>query len=105
LALRSARPKAHGHRGPGVWHPPDRHIRGRPHLAATVKGEVGDIGRFKNRDHFAAYNGTAPVKASSGKRKVYRLSREGNRPLNHAIPMAAVLQGVADARRQTKARR
>jgi transposase len=63
-----------------------------PYVAATVKGEVGDISRFKSRDHFAAYNGTAPVEASSGPRKVYRLSRKGNRRLNHAIHMAAVTQ-------------
>ena len=46
--------------------------------------------RFKDRDHFAAYNGTAPIEASSGPRKIYRLSRKGNRRLNHAIHMAAV---------------
>jgi transposase len=63
-----------------------------PYVAATVKGEVGDISRFKNRDHFAAYDGTAPVEASSGPRKVYRLSRKGNRRLNHAIHMAAMTQ-------------
>jgi transposase len=39
-----------------------------------------------------ARNGTAPVEVSSGKRKIYRLSRRGNRRLNHAIHMAAVTQ-------------
>ena len=63
-----------------------------PYVAATVKGEVGDVSRFKNRDHFAAYNGTAPIEVSSGPRKVYRLSRRGNRRLNHAIHMAAMTQ-------------
>jgi len=29
---------------------------------------------------------------SSGRRKIYRLSRRGNRRLNHVIPMAAVTQ-------------
>ena len=48
--------------------------------------------RFKDRDHFAAYNGTAPIEASSGPRKIYRLSRKGNRRLNRAIHMAAVAQ-------------
>src|SRR6185312_13828853 len=37
-------------------------------------------------------NGTAPIEVSSGHRKVYRLSRRGNRRLNHAIHMAAVTQ-------------
>jgi transposase len=63
-----------------------------PYVAATVKGEVGDISRFADRDHFAASNGSAPVEASSGPRKVYRLSRRGNRRLNHAVHMAAVTQ-------------
>ena len=45
-----------------------------------------------DRDHFAAYNGTAPIEVSSGNRKIYRLSRRGNRRLNHAIHMAAVTQ-------------
>jgi transposase len=63
-----------------------------PYVAATVKGEVGDVSRFKSRDHFAAYNGTAPIEVSSGPRKIYRLSRRGNRRINHAIHMAAVTQ-------------
>jgi transposase len=63
-----------------------------PYVAATVKGEVGEVSRFKNRDHFAAYNGTAPIEVSSGPRKIYRLSRKGNRRINHAIHMAAVTQ-------------
>ena len=50
------------------------------------------MSRFPGRDHFAAYNGTAPIEVSSGQRKVYRLSRRGNRRLNHAIHMAAVTQ-------------
>ncbi|MFP5372215.1 MAG: transposase, partial [Actinomycetes bacterium] len=41
-------------------------------------------------DHFAAYNGTAPIELSSGGRVVHRLSQRGNRRLNHAIHMAAV---------------
>jgi transposase len=63
-----------------------------PVIAATVIGQVGDISRFATRDRFAAYNGTAPIEVSSGKRKVYRLSRRGNRRLNHAVHMAAVTQ-------------
>ena len=37
-----------------------------PIVAATMIGEVSDISRFPTRDHFAAYNGTAPIEASSG---------------------------------------
>lgn len=63
-----------------------------PIIAGAVLGYVRDIARFPNRDHFAAYNGTAPIEVSSGNRKVYRLSRRGNRQLNHAIHMIAVTQ-------------
>ena len=63
-----------------------------PVVAATVIGAVRDVARFPDRDHFAAYNGTAPIEVSSGHRKIYRLSRRGNRRLNHVIHMAAVTQ-------------
>ena len=63
-----------------------------PAVAAAVLGDVGDIARFPSRDHFAAYNGTAPTEVSSGNRVVYRLSLRGNRRMNHAVHMAAVTQ-------------
>jgi len=63
-----------------------------PFVACAVMGHVGDISRFDSRAAFAAYNGTAPVEVSSGEKKIYRLSRRGNRRLNHAIHMAAVTQ-------------
>ena len=55
-------------------------------------GEARAVSRFPDRDHFAAYNGTAPIDVSSGRRKIYRLSRRGNSRLNHAIHIAAVTQ-------------
>ena len=63
-----------------------------PIVAATVLGYVRDIHRFASRDRFASYNGTAPIEVSSGDRKAYRLSRRGNRQLNHAIHVVAVSQ-------------
>ena len=63
-----------------------------PIVAATVLGHVGDIARFATRDRFAAYNGTAPIDVSSGNNNVQRLSRRGNRQLNHVIHMAALSQ-------------
>jgi transposase len=63
-----------------------------PVIAAAVLGDVRDVSRFPDRDHFAAYNGTAPIEVSSGQRKVYRLSRRGNRRHGHAIHMAAITQ-------------
>ena len=63
-----------------------------PVIAAAVIGDVRDVSRFPGRDNFAAYNGTAPIEVSSGRRKVYRLSRRGNRRHGHAIHMAAITQ-------------
>jgi len=63
-----------------------------PIVAATVIGYSGDVRRFPTAGHYAAYNGTAPIELSSAGRTVHRLSRRGNRVLNHAIHMAAVTQ-------------
>ena len=64
-----------------------------PVVAALIIGHVGDVARFPSPGHFATYNGTAPIEVSSGgRRKVFRLSRRGNRRMNHAIHMAAVTQ-------------
>jgi transposase len=59
---------------------------------AIAIGHTRNIGRFPSRDHFAAYNGTGPIEMSSGGRVVHRLSRRGNRQLNHAIHIAAITQ-------------
>jgi hypothetical protein len=64
-----------------------------PVIAGTVIGDVRQVFRFPGRDHFASWNGTAPVEVSSGDRKkVYRLSLRGNRRVNHAVHMAAISQ-------------
>ena len=63
-----------------------------PVIAGTIIGDIADVSRFPGRDHFASYNGTAPVEVSSGNRKTHRLSLRGNRRINHAIHMAAITQ-------------
>lgn len=63
-----------------------------PVNAGIILGEVGDIGRFPTRNHFASYTGTAPIAVSSGDNNRHRLSRSGNRRLNHAIHIAAITQ-------------
>ena len=63
-----------------------------PVVAAMLIGYTGDVARFRSRDHFAAYTGTAPIEVSSGGRITHRLSRRGNRQLNHAIHIAAITQ-------------
>jgi transposase len=56
-----------------------------PVIAGRILAEVGDVRRFATKDKFATYNGTAPIDVSSGDQVRHRLSRAGNRRLNHAI--------------------
>lgn len=63
-----------------------------PMVAAFLIGYSGDVLRFVSEDHYAAYNGTAPIEVSSGGKTRHRLSLRGNRKLNHAIHMAGVTQ-------------
>ena len=63
-----------------------------PIVAAMLVGYSGDPLRFTTSSHYAAYTGTAPVEFSSGGRIVHRLSRRGNRRLNHALHCAAITQ-------------
>ena len=63
-----------------------------PVTAAIILGQTGDVRRFATRHHFASYNATAPIEASSGPTKRHRLNMRGNRQLNHAIHIAAITQ-------------
>jgi len=63
-----------------------------PVVATYLIGHTGDISRFPTAGHYARYNGTAPIEASSGPTKRHRLNPRGNRQLNHALHMAAVTQ-------------
>ena len=48
-----------------------------PSGAARLLVEVGDITRFPDKNHFASWNGTAPIDASSGDHVRHRLSGPG----------------------------
>ena len=61
-------------------------------VAARILADVGDVARFANRNRFASWTGTAPLDASSGEQNRHRLSRAGNRRVNHMIHIAAVTQ-------------
>lgn len=63
-----------------------------PVVAARVLADVGDIARFADRNRFASWTGTAPLDASSGEQNRHRLSRAGNRRVNHVIHIAAITQ-------------
>jgi len=67
-----------------------------PIMAAYLLGYSGDVTRFPTAGHYARYNGTAPIEASSGPRVRHRLNPRGNRQLNHAIHIAAVTQVAHD---------
>lgn len=63
-----------------------------PIMAAYLIGYTGDISRFPSAGHYARYNGTAPIDASSGNHIRHRLNPDGNRQLNHALYVAALGQ-------------
>ena len=63
-----------------------------PSGAARLLVEVGDITRFPNKAHFASWNGTAPIDASSGDLVRHRLSRGGNRQINRVLHIMAPVQ-------------
>ena len=60
--------------------------------AAKLIGEAADITRFKNRDAYAAWNGTAPIPVWSSNRERFRLNRGGNRQTNAALYRIAITQ-------------
>ena len=63
-----------------------------PVVAARILADVGDVARFADRNRFASWTGTAPLDASSGEQIRHRLSRAGNRKVNHMIHIAAATQ-------------
>jgi len=63
-----------------------------PSGSARLLGDVGDVSRFPTRGHFASWNGTAPIDASSGEQNRHRLSRAGNRRINRVLHIMAIVQ-------------
>ncbi|WP_367922144.1 IS110 family transposase, partial [Nocardioides ginsengisoli] len=72
--------------------------------AAVILGETAGVHRFRNKDAFARFTGTAPVPVWSGSSKgKVRLNRGGNRSVNCALHMIAVTQarGIGPGRAYT----
>jgi transposase len=67
-----------------------------PVVAARILADVGDVARFADRNRFASWTGTAPLDASSGEQIRHRLSRAGNRKMNHMLHIAAATQARLD---------
>jgi transposase len=61
-------------------------------LAARILGDVGDPAHLRSLPGFARMSGVAPIPASSGNTARHRLDRKGNRTLNWAIHMIAVVR-------------
>lgn len=61
-------------------------------LASKIVAHSGGIERFVNLDSFIQYAGIAPREKSSGKTKRHSKSKTGNRKLNHAFYLAAMVQ-------------
>jgi Transposase IS116/IS110/IS902 family len=61
--------------------------------AAVLVGETAGVGRFKAKDTFARFTGTAPIPVWSGSTEgKVRLNRGGNRLTNTALHMIAITQ-------------
>ncbi len=60
--------------------------------AAKLVGEAADITRFKSRDAYAMWAGTAPIPVWSANNQRFRLNRGGNRQTNAAIHRIAITQ-------------
>src|SRR5450631_2566961 len=65
-------------------------VRPRDIAGRTRRKIAGE--ELADRTRFASWTGTAPLDASSGEQNRHRLSRAGNRRMNHMIHIAAVTQ-------------
>lgn len=61
-------------------------------VAGKILARAGSIHRFRSAAAFASYTGTAPIEASSGDVVRHRLSRAGDRQLNHCLHIMAITQ-------------
>jgi len=60
--------------------------------AAKIIGEAADITRFKSRDAYPMWAGTAPIPVWSANNTRYRLNRGGNRQTNAVLHRIAITQ-------------
>ena len=61
-------------------------------IAAKLIGEIAGIDRFTSDAQLARISGCAPIPVSSGRTDRHRLDPGGNRQLNHAFHMLALMQ-------------
>jgi transposase len=60
--------------------------------AAKILGETAGVDRFRSKDAYARYTGTAPLPVWSSNKQRHRLSRSGNRQINTALHIIAMTQ-------------
>ncbi len=78
--------------GQGHRHQPDGPARDRTLRRGPVAGRGRRHHPVPDRGHFASWNGTAPIDASSGDNVRHRLSRAGNRQINRVLHIMATVQ-------------
>lgn len=68
-------------------------------MAGTLLAEVGDPHRFPSADHFASYCGAAPIERGSGQNSRMQINPGGNRRLNWALHVIAIVRLRVDGGR------
>src|SRR3954453_7838020 len=63
-----------------------------PVVAGTMLAEVGEVQRFPSANHFATYCGAAPVERGSGQNTRMQINPGGNRRLNWALHIVALVR-------------
>jgi transposase len=61
-------------------------------VAGTLLAGVGDLQRFPTADHFFSYCGAAPVERGSGQNSRMQVNPGGNRRLNWALHVIALVR-------------
>ena len=75
-----------------------------PIVAGIVLAETGDPGRFASPHHFASYCGAAPVERGSGQNRRMQINPGGNRRLNWALHIVAMVRLRIDGGRSKRFR-
>jgi transposase len=70
-----------------------------PIVAGVLLAEAGDPKRFASADHFASYCGAAPVERGSGQNCRMQVNPGGNRRLNWALHIVAIVRLRVDGGR------
>ena len=70
-----------------------------PIVAGVLLAETADPKRFATADHFASYSGAAPVERGSGQNSRVQVNPGGNRRLNWALHIVAMVRLRTDGGR------